>query len=1788
MKTCIKNPFPLPVLIAGLGLILTGRAASQSFTTLHNLSYDDGFSPQAGLIALGNTLYGAAESGGNGGNGTLFAVSTTGASFTTLHVFTATDVNGNNSDGSGPDATLILAGNNLYGTAFDGGTNGNGTVYSYTIGASFTNLYNFSAGNTDASNNYTNSSGANPEVGLVISGNTLYGATLSGGSFGNGTLFKVNTDGTGFMNLHSFTNSSDGAVPGGKLVLSGSILYGTTLLGGNGGGGTVFLLNTNGTGFRTLHSFTATDFMPPNGGPQPPPGYTNSDGVAPSSLILIGNTLYGTAVWGGTNGNGTVFSLTTNGTFTTLHSFAASAGANYTNSEGTHPINFDGLVLSGDTLYGTAYWGGSGGNGTIFSINTNGTGFTSLHSFTAMDANGNNSDGANPYASLALSQNTLYGTATSGGTNGDGYGTVFSISLVQPAGAASFTFTGSMTTNRENHTATLLPNGKVLVAGGITNADTGGADLSSAELFDSGSGKWTATGVMTYERYLHTATLLPDGKVLVAGGAGATGALSSVELYDPSTGNWTLTNSMNAARIAHSATLLPNGKLLIAGGTLDGTTDISSAELYDPATGAWIMTGSMTTNRANHTATLLPNGKVLVVGGASGHHGANAIPGAELYDPLTGVWTPTGAPNTARGSYHTATLLSNGKVLVVAGSVGNSSSTYTATSELYDPTTATWTYTGSLNTGARHGHTATLLPNGTVLMAGGEGGTNDDVLSSAELYDPATGVWTATGYLNTAREWHTATLLPNGQVLMAGGCGPGVGSPAIATAELYNFVLGSPQVTTISLPNGTVGSPYSQQLSAVSGEPPYSWSLISGSLPSGLTLATNGVISGTPTSNGTNNFTVQVTDALSATATQALTLNISPPLQVTTASLPNGTNGTAYSQALAATGGQTPYSWSLISGSLPTGLTLVTNGVISGTPTSNGTNNLTVQVTDALSATATQSLRLTVFGPPSVALQPSNNSLTVPVGSNVTFTVSVVGTGPFSYQWQLNGTNLPSGIITTVAGGRNAGDGSAATNAELDYPGDVAVDAYGNLFIEDSNNSVIRKVGTNGIILTVAGGGTNYPGDGGVATDAELWYPQGVAVDANGNLFIAETGNNLIRKVDTNGIITTVAGGGTNYPGDGRAATNAVLEGPCGVAVDAKGNLFIADTSNNRIRKVGISGIITTVAGNGTSGYSGDGGVATNAELSYPQRVAVDANGNLFIADSDNSRIRVVGTNGIITTVAGNGTSGYSGDGGVATNAVLDGPCGVAVDANGNLFIADYPNNRIRKVGTNGIITTVAGNGYDAGTGYGGYSGDGGAATNAELSFPLGVAVDVNGNLFIADTYNNRIRKVDNNGIITTVAGGGNAGDQGVATNAELSDPQGVAVDANGNLFIADTDNSRIRKVDTNWIISTVAGNGTASYSGDEGTATDAVLHGPCGVAVDFNGNLFIADTDNSRIRKVGANGIITTVAGGGTNYPGDGGVATNAELSYPQGVAVDANGRLFIADTYDNRIRKVDINGIITTVAGGGTNYPGDGGVATEAGLWYPQGVAVDAKGNLFIADSWNNRIRKVDTNGIITTAAGNGTAGYSGDGGVAANAELSYPQGLAVDVNGNLFLADADNNRIRKLDTNGIITTVAGNGTWGYSGDGGPANHAELDSPADVAVDTTGNLFIADSGNNVIRKVLIPGPTLVLNDVGFGNAGAYDVVVSNPYGSVTSSVVILTTTLPPVVLSAPQITVGNTNFAFLLSGPSGSNYVLQVSTNLANWSSVSTSIIPVSGSITFSNAMSDYNRRFYRVYLQ
>ena len=591
-------------------------------------------------------------------------------------------------------------------------------------------------------------------------------------------------------------------------------------------------------------------------------------------------------------------------------------------------------------------------------------------------------------------------------------------------------------------------------------------------------------------------------------------------------------------------------------------------------------------------------------------------------------------------------------------------------------------------------------------------------------------------------------------------------------------------------------------------------------------------------------------------------------------------------------------------------------------------------------------------------------------------------------------------VIETVAGGGPVGDGGPATAAQLNRPRGVALDGAGNLYIADVDNHRIRKVDAAGVISTVAGDGTEgYGGDGGPAVAAQLSSPWGVALDGAGNLYIADSNNRRIRKVDAAGMISTVAGDGTRgYGGDGGPATAAQLGSPWGVATDGSGNLYIADIGNWRIRKVDAAGDISTVAGDGTLGFGGDGGPAVAAQLNYPLGVAPDGAGNLYIADRGNNRIRKVDSAGVITTVAGYGTWGHGGDGGAATAAQLTSPRGVAPDGAGNLYIADGGNHRIRKVDAAGVITTVAGDRT-----YGGYGGDGGPAVAAQLASPRGVALDGAGNLYIADWGNNRIRKVDSAGVISTVAGGGPVGDGGAAVAAQLDSPRGVAVDGAGNLYIADFDNHRIRKVDAAGVISTVAGDGTRGFGGDGGPATAAQLWSPNSVAPDGAGNLYIADGVNNRIRKVDAAGVISTVA---------------AQLANPRGVALDGAGNLYIADFGNHRIRKVDAAGMITTVAGDGTEGSGgDGGPAVAAQLNRPAGVAADGAGNLYIADFGNNRIRKVDSAGVISTVAGDGRGGYSGDGGTATAARLSNPAGVAVDGSGNLYIADTGNHRIRRL---------------------------------------------------------------------------------------------------------------------------------------------------------------------------
>lgn len=339
-------------------------------------------------------------------------------------------------------------------------------------------------------------------------------------------------------------------------------------------------------------------------------------------------------------------------------------------------------------------------------------------------------------------------------------------------------------------------------------------------------------------------------------------------------------------------------------------------------------------------------------------------------------------------------------------------------------------------------------------------------------------------------------------------------------------------------------------------------------------------------------------------------------------------------------------------------------------------------------------------------------------------------------------------------------------------------------------------------------------------------------------------------------IIKTIAGIDTSgYFGDGGPATSAELNFPIAVLPDASKNIYIADFKNNRIRIINSSGTINTFAGNGVQGYSGDGGTATNAEFYKPIGLARDISGNIYIADHGNNRIRIINSSGIVNTLAGNGIAGYSGDGGPATSAELDMPTCVTWIASGKIYIADYQNNRIRMVNTSGIITTIAGNGFGAPSS-GGYSGDGGQATAAELYNPSVAALDTSGNLYISDYMNNRVRVIDTSGIITTLAGNGignYSGDGGPATAAELN-PSGLTLDASGNIYIPDYGNNRIRMINTSGIISTSAGNGIPGFSGDGGPATAAEINGPSGLAFDVSGNLYIADFYNQRVREVLSN----------------------------------------------------------------------------------------------------------------------------------------------------------------------------------------------------------------------------------------------------------------------------------------------------------------------------------------------
>jgi len=631
----------------------------------------------------------------------------------------------------------------------------------------------------------------------------------------------------------------------------------------------------------------------------------------------------------------------------------------------------------------------------------------------------------------------------------------------------------------------------------------------------------------------------------------------------------------------------------------------------------------------------------------------------------------------------------------------------------------------------------------------------------------------------------------------------------------------------------------------------------------------------------------------------------------------------------------------------------------------------------------------------------------------------------------------PDGTITTVAGNGVAGfggDGGPALKATLNFPAGLALDSNGNLYIADRNNHRIRKVTPDGIITTVAGNGVpDFTGDAGLALQASLNFPSDVALDSRNNLYISDRSNNRIRKVDGNGIITTFAGQGSpGFGGDFGPAKDALLKYPFGICIDVQDSLFIADRGNNRIRRVDGNGIITTFAGDGMHFFSGDYGPAEQASLAYPTDVAKDSQGNVYIADRNNNRIRKVDRTGVITTFMGTGVPEFNGDNEIAVETNLHLPFAITVDAKGDkLIVVDRNHFRVRSAHLRTQgVKTIAGNGESL------FKGDGGPGTGATLDAPSGIVIDRKGDILFSEKNHNRIRRIDADGIITTFAGTGslgNEGDGGPALEAALYLPSMMTLDAEGNIFVACRLGNGwiIRKIDSKGTISRYAGNGIQGDSGDGGPAVEASFYTIADIAMDREGNLFIADQSKFNIRKIDRTGMITRVMGEQLIHL--------EEEVHLNGLVIDRENRIIFSDSGSSKIRRIDPDGKIAAVAGTGDFKDfGDNGLALQAGIRSPGGLAISPRGELYFCEETSSTIRKIDKNGIISVVAGTGYPGYSGDGGPAALAEIKNPFRLVFDKEGNLYFTDRDNNRVRKIDTSGIITTIAGHGNFGWLQDG------------------------------------------------------------------------------------------------------------------------------------------------------
>jgi sugar lactone lactonase YvrE len=645
--------------------------------------------------------------------------------------------------------------------------------------------------------------------------------------------------------------------------------------------------------------------------------------------------------------------------------------------------------------------------------------------------------------------------------------------------------------------------------------------------------------------------------------------------------------------------------------------------------------------------------------------------------------------------------------------------------------------------------------------------------------------------------------------------------------------------------------------------------------------------------------------------------------------------------------------------------------------------------------------------------------------------------------------------FSTLAGSAgtvvNSADGNG-TSAQFDAPRGVAVDRAGVVYVGDTTNNTIRTISPSGEVTTLAG----TPGQAGMTNGAgavaRFNEPFGVAVDDAGAVYVADASNNAIRKI-VNGVVSTLAGGGAAGTSDG-TGTAARLDEPRGIALDTDGTLYVADYDNHLIRKITSAGVVTTLAGQADQPGNADG-LGTAASFRGPMGIAVSATGVVYVADTGNRAVRRITPDGRVTTLALSGQS-------------LGEPRGIAIDAAGAIVVADYGSHAVRSVSGAGVVTTLAGTAGSPGTA------DGTGAA-ARFHFPSGLAVTNAGAIYVADTENDTIRAIAPGAVVSTTAGraGQTSSVDGHGAAARFEDPFAAAVDATGVIYVADSAAHVIRRVSPEGAVTTYAGTAGA-YGSADGTGAAARFYSPFGVAVDAAGTVYVADSFNSTVRKISTGGVVTTLAGTARSRGSADGTGAAARFDQPFGIAVDGNGTVYVSDATANAIRKISPAGVVSTLAGLAGNAGSTDGTGTAARFTVPYAIAVDAAGTVYVVDHGNHTIRRVTAAGVVTTLAGTAGSAGSTDGNGGA-ARFRYPSGIAVDRAGNVFVADTDNHVIRQISPSGEVTTIGG--AVGPGSSDGTGTAARFYNPKGVAADSAGRIYVADRSNHTIRVGAMSG---------------------------------------------------------------------------------------------------------------